>query len=87
MTNAIKQHTLHLRGNKTRLRPFTDGDISIVWRWNQDAEVLYYAEGDEVTEYTLKWSRASIIPRHSRGIFLSLKPKMKSRLERCVYNG
>ena len=54
MTNAIRRHTLHLRGNKTRLRPFTDSDISIVWRWNQDAEVLYYTEGDEVTEYTLE---------------------------------
>ena len=54
MTDFIKQHSLHLRGKKTRLRPFTDADIPIAWRWNQDAEVLYYAEGDEVTGWTLE---------------------------------
>ena len=54
MANLIKQHTLHLRGEKTQLRPFTDADIPLVWRWNQDAEVLYYAEGNEVTGRTLE---------------------------------
>ncbi|MBI1929147.1 GNAT family N-acetyltransferase [Candidatus Poribacteria bacterium] len=54
MANLVQQHTVHLHGEKTRLRPFTDADIPIAWRWNQDAEVLYYAEGDEVTERTLE---------------------------------
>lgn len=50
----IKQHNLHLWGKKILLRPFTDADIHIAWRWNQDAEVLYYTEGDEVTGRTLE---------------------------------
>ncbi|MFQ6044228.1 MAG: GNAT family N-acetyltransferase [Candidatus Poribacteria bacterium] len=54
MTDFIKQHNLHLRGKKTRLRPFTDADIHVAWRWNQDAEALYYADSNEVTRYTLE---------------------------------
>ena len=54
MFSAIKQHILHLCGKKTRVRPFTDGDIPVAWHWNQDAEVLYYTEGDEATGYTLE---------------------------------
>lgn len=54
MNSVIKQHTLCLRGKKIFLRPFTDADIYIAWRWNQDPEVLYYVEGDEVTGRTLE---------------------------------
>lgn len=52
--NFIKQHNHRLQGKKILLRPFTDGDIHIAWRWHQDSEVLYYAEGDEVAERTLE---------------------------------
>jgi len=54
MSDFIKQHTLCLRGKKTLLRPFTDEDIHIALPWNQDAEVLYYAEANEVTSHTLE---------------------------------
>lgn len=50
----IKSHDVRLRGKKTLLRPFTDADIHLAWCWHQDAEVLYYTEGDEVTERTLE---------------------------------
>jgi RimJ/RimL family protein N-acetyltransferase len=54
MSGFIKQHTLRLRGKRVLLRPFTGEDIHTTLPWNQDAEVLYYAEGDEVTERTLE---------------------------------
>lgn len=31
----------------------TDADWGILLRWNQDPEVLYYADGSDVTAYTL----------------------------------
>ena len=54
MDGFIKQHALRLRGKKVLLRPFTDADIYTALSWNQNSEVLYYAEGDEVPERTLE---------------------------------
>ena len=31
----------------------TDADWDILLRWNQDPDVLYYADGSDVTAYTL----------------------------------
>jgi RimJ/RimL family protein N-acetyltransferase len=32
----------------------TDADWDLLFRWNNDPEVLYYAEGDDITSYTLE---------------------------------
>ena len=49
----LKSHTVHLHPPHLHLRPMTDADWDILLRWNQDPEVLYYADGSDVTAYTL----------------------------------
>ncbi|MCY4603671.1 MAG: GNAT family N-acetyltransferase [Gemmatimonadetes bacterium] len=53
MPPSLKSHTVHLRTSRLRLRPMTDADWDILLRWNQDPDVLYYADGADVTAYTL----------------------------------
>jgi RimJ/RimL family protein N-acetyltransferase len=36
-----------------RLRPLTEDDWDLLFHWNNDSEVLYYAEEDDITSYTL----------------------------------
>jgi len=40
-------------GIEVRLRPMTEGDWDLLLAWNNDPEVLYYAEGDEVVSRPL----------------------------------
>ncbi|MBC8444519.1 MAG: GNAT family N-acetyltransferase [Chloroflexi bacterium] len=40
------------RGVRVRLRPMTEDDWGLLYRWNSDPEVLYYSEGDDVASYT-----------------------------------
>ncbi len=35
------------------LRPMTEKDWGLLLTWNSDPEILYFAEGDDVTSYTL----------------------------------
>jgi len=54
----LKRHTVILEGQAPhgryiRLRPMTEGDWRVLAKWNSDPEVLYYAEEDDVTAYTL----------------------------------
>ena len=53
MPPALKSHTIHLHTPRLHLRPMTDADWDILLRWNQDPDVLYYADGADVTAYTL----------------------------------
>lgn len=50
----ICQHNVHLGEGRVRLRPLTEGDWETLLRWNSDAEVLYYCEGDDVAAYGLE---------------------------------
>ena len=52
--DALRPHTITLRGDRLTLRPMTEGDWDILLRWNSDPEVLYYAEGDDVSSYRLE---------------------------------
>ena len=57
--NEFRRHDVALegrtsRGAHVRLRPMTEDDWDVLCRWNSDPAVLYYAEGDDVTSYTLK---------------------------------
>jgi len=61
----VRVHDVTLRGQTARgaqicLRPMTEADWDLLYRWNSDPEVLYYAEGDDVDAYT---------PDEVRGIF------------------
>jgi len=54
----LRQHTVVLEGQTSRclsvrLRPMTEDDWDVLYRWNNDPEVLYYAEGDDITSYAL----------------------------------
>lgn len=42
------------RGVRVRLRPMIEEDWGLLLKWNNDPEVLYYAEGDDVTSRTLE---------------------------------
>jgi RimJ/RimL family protein N-acetyltransferase len=57
--NILKSHNIKLKGKtplgkEVRLRPMTEEDWDILFKWNNDPEVLYYSEGDKVTSFTLK---------------------------------
>ena len=49
----IREHTISLHGEKTSLRPLTEKDWDILIKWNSDPEVLYYAEGENITSRDL----------------------------------
>jgi len=55
----LKGHRITLRGKTAQgqnieLRPMTEGDWDILARWNNDPDVLYYSEGDDVTSRKLE---------------------------------
>jgi RimJ/RimL family protein N-acetyltransferase len=41
------------RGTPIRLRPMTEDDWDLLYKWNNDPDVLYWAEGDDITSRTL----------------------------------
>lgn len=56
---AITRHGVRLRGKSRQgvaieLRPMTEQDWDILLKWNQDPEILYYSEGDDVAGYSLQ---------------------------------
>jgi uncharacterized membrane protein YbhN (UPF0104 family)/RimJ/RimL family protein N-acetyltransferase len=62
-SNKLRQHDIVLEGKtqqgaNIRLRPMTEDDWDILARWNSDPKVLYYAEEDDVTVYTLEQVQA-----------------------------
>jgi aminoglycoside 6'-N-acetyltransferase len=54
----LRTHDVVLTGRRVRLRPLTEADWPILLRWNQDPEVLTYADGDNVAGYTLEEVKA-----------------------------
>jgi RimJ/RimL family protein N-acetyltransferase len=49
----LRTHDLVIRGKNLTLRPLTEDDWGILFSWNNDPEVLYFAEGDDVAGYDL----------------------------------
>lgn len=49
----LREHGVTLRGERVVLRPLAETDWPVLLRWNNDPEVLYYAEGDAVTARSL----------------------------------
>lgn len=49
----LRTHNATLVGSQVTLRPMTEDDWDLLHRWNNDPEVLYYAEGADVTERSL----------------------------------
>ena len=53
----LKAHNIVLRGERAVLRPMTEQDWDVLLVWNNDPEVLYFAEGDDVRAYSLEQLR------------------------------
>ena len=45
----LRQHDITLRDERIILRPMSEDDWDFLLKWNNDPEVLYFAEGDDVT--------------------------------------
>lgn len=54
LMQTLRSHNITLRGERVVLRPMTEGDWDILFRWNNDPDVLYFAEGDDVSSRTLE---------------------------------
>ena len=50
----LRKHSLTLPGQRVALRPMTERDWDILLKWNNDPEILYYSEGDDVSSHTLE---------------------------------
>ena len=58
-TNAeIRQHSITLVGENVILRPLTEQDWDVLFRWNNDPEVLYFVEGDYIPSRTMEEIKA-----------------------------
>jgi RimJ/RimL family protein N-acetyltransferase len=54
MTDFIREHNVILEGPRVRLRSLSERDWDTLLRWNQDPEVLYFADGDDVQSWNLE---------------------------------
>ena len=53
MPERLRQHDVRLCDGALVLRPMTEDDWDVLQKWNSDSDVLYYAEGDDVTSRPL----------------------------------
>lgn len=51
--SLIRTHTKTFTDGTVILRPMTDDDLSLLFRWNSDADVLHFCEGD-VDPYSME---------------------------------
>jgi RimJ/RimL family protein N-acetyltransferase len=51
--DRLRAHGVHLTSGRLRLRPLTEADWDTLFVWNNDPEVLYYAEGDDITSWSM----------------------------------
>jgi aminoglycoside 6'-N-acetyltransferase len=52
--DRLREHDVTLRRGHIVLRPMTEEDWDILLKWNTDPEVLHFAEGARVAEYSLE---------------------------------
>ena len=50
---AIREHDITLAGTQICLRPMRETDWDILYRWNNDPEVLYWIEGDNISSRSM----------------------------------
>jgi len=50
----IRKHKVILRGENVTLRPMTEDDWDVILRWNNEPQVLYYSEGEDVSSHNLE---------------------------------
>jgi RimJ/RimL family protein N-acetyltransferase len=49
MEEQIREHNVILSDGQLTLRPMTENDWDLLFKWDNDPEVLYYSEGGNVT--------------------------------------
>jgi RimJ/RimL family protein N-acetyltransferase len=59
MADTLRAHDVHLYDGPLHLRPMTEDDWAMLHRWNNDAEVLYYSEGDDITSWDMSEMQAT----------------------------
>ena len=53
-TGTLREPAVSLSGDHVVLRPMTEGDWDSLERWNNDPEVLWFSEGDDVRSRPLE---------------------------------
>jgi len=56
--HILKQHdvileTVTSKGMKLRLRPMTEDDWDVIYKWNNDPDVIYWSEEEDTTGWSL----------------------------------
>ena len=49
MEDRLREHNVVLGDGQLTLRPMTENDWNLLFKWDNDPEVLYYSEGGNVT--------------------------------------
>ena len=52
--SCLRIHSITLQDTNLALRPMTENDWDLLLKWNNDADVLYYAEGDDIESRSLE---------------------------------
>ena len=47
-----KNHNHIIQEDNIKLRPICETDWEYLFQWNKDKEILYFSEGDDVSEYS-----------------------------------
>ena len=50
----LSEHSIRLTGERVVLRPMTENDWDILMKWNNDADVIYFSDGENVTGHSLE---------------------------------
>ena len=50
----LREHTIKLQGVRVLLRPMTEDDWDILLRWNNDPEILYFSDGEDISSQSLE---------------------------------
>ena len=54
MNSIIRTHNIMLSIDDINLRPMSDNDFDILLKWNSDADILYFSEGNDVESYSME---------------------------------
>ncbi len=50
---VIREHRVRLEGQRLVLRPMCEGDWDLLYKWNNDPDILYWFEGDGIRSRSL----------------------------------
>ena len=50
----FREHQVRLEGERIVLRPMGEGDWDLLYKWNNDPDVLYWFDGDDISARSLE---------------------------------